>query len=190
MWTRRGSGSRGRRGAGRGMRTEMEAVRFGVWAAVPRCVQAGGSEAGRGGSGRCFYQHGFEMDREATARYVSSPVSADTTLSPPRLPPGQHKCLLEEMPFQRGWGHPGPRAPSSRSHPSTPRLTVAKPFTRQDLALYKTGFSPLQATFLPVFCAPYLKPRAPNARGAPGQAAPTPQPCTHQLPAPRRHRCH
>lgn len=122
-----------------------------MWAAGPRCVRAG-----QGGSGSCFYRHGFEMDREATVRYVSSPVSADTTPFSSPAATGAVQALPEEMPLQRGWGHPGPRAPSSRSRPNT--------LSRLDL---QTGFSPLQTIFLPLFSfffaffTPHLKAEPP-----------------------------
>lgn len=151
-----------------------------MWAAGPRCVRAG-----RGGSGRCFYRHGFQMDREAAVRYVSSPVSADTTPFSSPAATGAVRALPEEMPLQRGWGHPGPRAPSSRCRP--------KALSRLDL---QTGFSTLQPIFLPLFSfffaffTPHLKVRAPSARDARGQPVPKLQPCAHRPPAPRGHGCH
>lgn len=45
------------------------------------------------------------------------PGSAERTLPLPRLPAGKHK-LGRDVPAA-GLGHPGPRAPSSCSHPST-----------------------------------------------------------------------
>lgn len=116
----------GQQGIGRGMRTEMEVARYGVWAAVPRCVWAGRSEAGQGGSGRCFYQRGFEMDREATARDASSPVSAETTLSPSQLPPGQHQHCWTKRPYSGAGDSMGTLLPQP---PSSPLSTVGKPFS-------------------------------------------------------------
>lgn len=39
---------------------------IGVWAVEPRCVQAGGSSAGRGGSGRWFFI-------SAASRWIEKP---------------------------------------------------------------------------------------------------------------------
>lgn len=81
--------------------------------------QEGGDEIGGVGSGAevCpgwrvqrrtgFYQHGFEMDREATARYVSSPVSADTTPFSSPAATWAARALAGRNALTAGLGSPG-----------------------------------------------------------------------------------
>lgn len=161
----------GQRGAGRGMRNEMEVARYEVWAVVPRCVWAGGSEAGQGGSGRCFYQRGSEMDREATARDASSLVSAETTVSPSWLPPGQLKHCWMKHPYSGAGDSMCALLPQP---PQQPTINSGKAFFRLDL---ETGAPP--PSILP-FLTPHLKPRVPPCTGC-SRAAST-QATALQLP--------
>lgn len=112
-----------------------------MWAAGPRCARAG-----RGGSGRCFYQQGFEVAGEAAARYVSSPVSAGTTLPPPRLPPGQRKRRWKKCPYSGAGGTQGHGHPPSAATPVT--KSSSSWIYRQDFPLYRQSFSQF-LTFLP-----------------------------------------
>lgn len=82
----------------------------------------------------------LEMDREATARCVSSPGWADTTRPPPRLPPGQH---CKNVLTARLGAHGDTDAPSH----SPPRSIAAKPSSGW---IYRQGSSHLQSFFASV----------------------------------------